>query len=145
MTYLAIIKGVSGIFYYTYHGSQYYIKESPRHWENLKTIVGELRDIYPLLVSDEHEDVVVKAINTEKAGSQLFWTVRQVVEGNILIKPGIYLIVVNGSKKFVTATFEVNNYFGVAEVLREDRTLSCFDGILSDYFEPYEVHIYYFG
>lgn len=145
MTYLAIIKGVSGIFYYTYHGSQYFIKDSPIHWDNLKTIVGELRDIYPLLVSDEHEDVVVKAINTEKAGSQLFWTVRQVVEGNILIKPGIYLIVVNGSKKFVTATFEVNNYFGVAEVLREDRTLSCFDGILSDYFEPYEVHIYYFG
>ena len=145
MTYLAVIKGVSGIFYYTYHGSQYYIKESPKHWDHLKAIVWELREIYPLLVSGEVEDVVAKAFETEEAESQLFWTVRQVVEGNILIKPGTYLLVVNGSTKFVTATFELNNNFSYAEMLREDRTLSCLNGILSDYFEPYEVHIYFLG
>jgi len=145
MTYLAIVKGVSGIFYYTYHGSQYFIKDSPIHWDNLKAIVWELREIYPLLVSGEVEDVVAKAFETEEAESQLFWTVRQVVEGNILIKPGTYLLVVNGSTKFVTATFELNNNFSYAEMLREDRTLSCLNGILSDYFEPYEVHIYFLG
>lgn len=145
MTYLAVIKGVSGIFYYTYHGSQYYIKESPKHWDHLKAIVGELRDIYPILVSDEANRYVVNTIKTDEVETSIFWTTRQVVGGNRFIKPGIYLIAINSCKKFLTATFEINNIYSDAEVFREDRTLSYADGIFSDNFEPYEVHIYFFG
>jgi len=142
MTYLAIVKGVSGIFYYTYHGSQYYIKESPKHWDHLKAIVGELREIYPLLVSGEDEDVVVNTIENDTVESSLFWTARQVTEGNNLIKPGTYLIVVNGANRPVTATFELNNHVGIVRMIFEDGKLPCPDGSFTNNFKPYEVHIY---
>ena len=143
MTYLAIARGARGIFYFTYHGSQYFIKESPRHWENLKTIVGELRSVYPLLIATEVESGV---INTSVAGvnqPSLFWTVRRVTEGNSLILAGNYLIGVNGTKYNVTGTFGLKNHsHSDLRVILEKRVIPATNGIFSDNFKPYEVHIY---
>lgn len=76
MTYLAIASGAKGIFYYTFHGSQYFIKDSPEHWESLKTIVKELKTIYPLLVASEIKDFKIGSTEDGDEKESLFWTVR---------------------------------------------------------------------
>ena len=146
MTYLAITSGARGVFYYTYHGSQYFIKDSPRHWENLKTIIRELREIYPLLVSPEVEDVVISTSMGVDDQAPLFWTVRRVKEGNSLIQAGTYIIAVNGANRSVKATFKLNHQStGDVKVLLENRYLEANKGRLTDDFEPHEVHIYNLG
>jgi hypothetical protein len=143
MTYLAISRGARGIFYFTYYGSQYFIKDSPRHWEELKAIAGELRDVYPLLVAPDVGNGIISAAFAGINQSSLFWTVRQVTEGNSLIQAGTYLIVVNGVNSSGTATFELKRHdTSSARVVLENRGLTVSNGIFSDNFAPYEVHIY---
>jgi hypothetical protein len=142
MTYLAIVRGARGIFYFTYHGSEYFIKDSPRHWEDLKAIVGELRAIYPLLVAPEVEDGLISISMTGINRSSSFWMIRQVKEGNSLIQAGTYLIVVNGGNQSGTATFVIKRATSNVRVILEDRVIPVTKGIFSDNFKPYEVHIY---
>lgn len=146
MTYLAIAQGAKGIFYYTYHGSQYFIKESPRHWENLKAIVGELTLIYPLLISPEIEDFELSVTTTPTSNqSPLLWTVRKVSEESLYIKAGTYLIVVNSANHSVMATFWLKQIqSNDIKVIFENRKLVSTNGNFSDSFAPYEVHIYNF-
>ena len=143
MTYLAIARGARGIFYFTYHGSQYFIKDSPLHWENLKTIVGELKAIYPILVGPEVQESVISISMTGVSQSSFLWTVRQVTEGNSFIQPGTYLIVVNGGNHSGTATFELKHHsISSVRVVLEKRVIATSNGFFSDHLEPYEVHIY---
>lgn len=143
MTYLAIARGARGIFYFTYRGTEYSIKDSPRHWEGLKTIVRELRAIYPLLTASEVEDGVINISMSGVKQPSLFWTVRRVTEGNSLIQPGTYLIGVNGTNRSMTTTFEPKRHGASSiKVLLENRVLAAFNGSFSDNFNPYEVHIY---
>jgi hypothetical protein len=143
MTYLAIVRGVWGIFYYTYHGSQYFIKESPRHWENLKAIVGELRSIYPLLISPEITDFELIIAEPGSGQSSLYWTVRKVSEETLFIQAGTYLIAVNAANRPVTATFRVKqDQSNNIKVILGNRKLVSINGNFSDSFAPYEVYIY---
>jgi len=146
MTYLAIARGARGIFYYTYHGSQYFVKDSPGHWEDLKTIVRELREIYPILVAPEAGNVVIDISEMEDERASFFWTIRQVTEGNSLIQPGTYLIVANGTNCSGRATFMLDGgNTGNVKLILEERHLECNEGHLTDHFEPHEVHIYNLG
>jgi hypothetical protein len=61
MTFLSIIHGARGIFYFTFTGSQYCILQSPEHWNDLKKVVSELNEIYPLLLLPDND----KRINLE--------------------------------------------------------------------------------
>jgi hypothetical protein len=143
MTYLAIARGARGIFYYTYHGSQYFIKGSPRHWEELKAIVGELRAIYPLLISPVILDFELDITELGKDQASLFWTVREVSEENALIKAGTYLVVVNSTNRPVMASFWLKKHQSTdIKVILENRKLVSTDGNFSDSFAPYGVHIY---
>lgn len=143
MTWLAIAKGVRGIFYFTYHGSQYFIKDSPDHWEGLKAIAGELRSVYPLLVAPEVKSGLSRVSVSDSNKSSFFWTVREVNEGNLLIPAGTYLIAINGDTNPGRATFNFNNRdIGNVKVVSEERVLQTAKGSFSDSFAPYEVHIY---
>jgi hypothetical protein len=55
MSYLAIAHGAKGLFFYTYHGSQYYIKLSEKHWRELKLLVKELRKNIPIFSAKKVE------------------------------------------------------------------------------------------
>lgn len=145
MTYLAIARGARGIFYYTYHGSQYFIKDSPRHWENLKAIVTELNLIYPILISPERKEFILNLSNAGEEKHSLFWSVRDVRYGNKFIQTGTYLLVVNGGKSRVIATFASDQLkSSKIKVIFEDRQILPANGKFSDSFDPYSIHIYYF-
>lgn len=60
MSYLAIAHGAEGIFFYTYHGSQYNIKFSPDHWKNLVKVVKELNTDLPFFLGKKLKLIVLK-------------------------------------------------------------------------------------
>lgn len=130
MTYLAIVHGAKGIFYYTYHGSQYYIKDSPKHWSDLKRIVSELKELQPILLSPDRLDSKIWIDN-----NSIHFSVKEV--GGVK-----YIIAVNPTKKTYDVVFGGLSDISDMKVLFESREVKIIDGTMKDYFSPYDVHIY---
>jgi hypothetical protein len=148
MTFLAIIHGAKGIFYFTFIGSQYRILQSPEHWNDLKKIVAELNRLYPLLLlpkADLKVDIeITEGPQKDEAG---FLSLH--ISGKYLKKDsgefgvGRYFIVANSTDKNIKATFFIDSKSqGITNVLNEGRQLRLKDGSFFDTFKPYEVHIY---
>ena len=53
LTYIALIHGAKGLYYYTYGSGRYRIKEHPELWQGLLATVGEVRDLLSLFKSEE--------------------------------------------------------------------------------------------
>lgn len=151
MTYLAIIHEAKGIFYYTYHGSQYFIKDSPEHWRDLKEIVRELNNIYPILVGPKAR-INMETVELEAGQSQsrlsIHWIAKKIDEGHNSLEKGLYLLAVNTIKNDVDVTFNVGSStfdLSTISVLFEERELKTKGNSFEDHFAPYEVHIYRLG
>lgn len=147
MTYLAITHKAKGIFYYAYHGSQYFIKDSPQHWRDLKRIVGELNKIYPLLAPPEGKEVVQTAdVKARGSNTQsIHWIVKEVQERDSSFEKGMYLVAVNSAKEDIVSTFRFSEFTDntpLIPVILEGRKLKVEGKVFQDHFAPYEVHIY---
>ena len=135
MTYLAIVHGAKGIFYFAYHGSQYDVRLSPKYWEGVKGIAGELRDLTPVLLASGNG----KKINVQDqgGGQKAIHSLVKKLDGkkylfavNTLNAPVHGIILgVEGSVQQIGVEFESRNV---------DRV----DGVFVDNFAPYAVHIY---
>jgi len=140
LTYLSIIHGARGVFYYTFKGGNYYIKDYPKHWEEVKRVVQELNQIYPLLLAPDNS---ADGLATENSSIHCGLKVVDKELSSGIIKEGSYLIAVNVAHKPVRTTFTLPSFFnGKARVLFEERSILIEKGTLSDRFAPYEVHIY---
>jgi hypothetical protein len=140
LSYLAVVHGAQGLFYYTFAGGSYRIKDHPRHWAEVKQVVSELRSIYPLLLAP-----FASADKLKIDHPQIHWAVKQVGKGETdgLIEEGYYLIAVNTVNSPLTATFSIPPLFDdKVRVLFEKRKVSVKRDRLKDAFEPYAVHIY---
>jgi hypothetical protein len=140
LSYLAVVHEAQGLFYYTFAGGSYRIKDHPRHWAEVQKVVSELRSIYPLLLAPFDSAHKLKIDHP-----QIHWAVKQVKKGetNGLIGEGYYLIAVNTANKNLTVTLTVP--LPVQEEIRvlfEKRRVSVKRGRLIDTFAPYAVHIY---
>lgn len=142
LTYLSIVHGARGIFYYTFKGGNYYIKDYPKHWLDVKRIVKELNQIYPLLLAPDTPDIPVSSSNKS------IHYVAKFVDKKLLsrskksvIGEGYYLIAVNVAPISVKVDFRVPP-FSKARALFEDRNIVIKDGKFVDQFGPYEAHIY---
>lgn len=141
LSYLAVVHGAQGLFYYTFEGGGYRIKEHPRHWAEVQQVVSELRSIYPLLLAPFDSTNKFKTDH-----SQIHWAVKRVGKGETdgLIEAGYYLIAVNTVNSPLKATFSIPPLFDdKVRVLFEKRSLPLKGGKISDEFQPYEVHIYF--
>lgn len=140
LTYLSIIHGARGIFYYTFKGGNYYIKDHPEHWEEVKRLVQELNHIYPLLLAPHNS---ADGLATENSNIHYGLKVVDKELSSGIIEEGSYLIAVNVANKPVRATFTLPSFFNnKARVLFEERSIPIEKGTLSDRFRPYDVHIY---
>jgi hypothetical protein len=140
LSYLAVVHGAQGLFYYTFEGGSYRIKDHPRHWREVQQVVSELRSIYPLLLAPFDSTYKLKTDHP-----QIHWAVKRVGKGETdgLIEEGYYLIAVNTANKNLTVTLTLP--LPVQEEIRvlfEKKTVSVKRGRLIDTFEPYAVHIY---
>lgn len=152
MTYLAVVHGATGIFYFAYRGStEYYIRNSPQHWENLKRLAGELQQLYPVLLTPSSKEEVVVRLQSQvgklsiaaRGGDEeldLTAPIHYVVK-RLENRP--YLIAVNAYEKPLQVTFSQLPYpDGEVPVLFEERSIKVLERTMSDTFGPYEVHIY---
>jgi hypothetical protein len=151
MTYLALIHGAKGIFYYTFTGSEYRILQSPEHWNDLKRIVAELNRIYPLLLLPNDDmtitpDIIEGPQKDEWGVVPVHIAVKHLTKDSRELKAGYYIITANSLDRPVKVTFQLGGLLASSKyavnISGEGSQLSVNNGKLSDTFKPYDVHIY---
>jgi hypothetical protein len=151
LTYLAVVHGVKGIFYYTYKGGRYNIRDYPDHWNDIKRIVRQLNRIYPLLLApaiDHNLDIKIEPEpSKDHRPTGIHYSVRKVDKGLLKkcgseMKEGIYIIAVNVTDKPLQVRMRSTFLDDRVNVVFEDRVIQTQERSLTDSFAPYEVHIY---
>lgn len=160
MTFLSIIYGAKGIFYFTFTGSQYRIMESREHWNDLKRIVRELNGIYPLLLvptvphynapgwpdyGHVKVDIIEGPQRDDRGLLPVHMAEKQLMKDTGEFTAGKYYIVANSTDEKVKAKFSfasASQRNNTIAVLGEGRSLSAVGRTFSDTLRPYEIHIY---
>ena len=143
MSFAAIITGAQGIVWYTYapgnHLKNFGAASTPENWKVMSDVAQEINSLSPVLC-ERREPVqpVVKILSgpaTDDKG--------QVSVHGLLKKHNgkTYWMTVNSARKAVKASFKITGVKG-GRVLKENRAVSLSNGILTDDFAPYAVHIY---
>jgi hypothetical protein len=151
MTFLSIIHGAKGIFYFTFTGSQYRILQSPEHWNELKRIVAELNKIYPLLLLP-NDNLTITADITEGPQKDewgiapIHLAIKHLTKASAGLKPGYYIIAANSLDKPVKVSFSLSGLSAtskyVIDFLGDGGKIPINKSTFSDTFKPYDVHIY---
>jgi|WetSurMetagenome_2_1015567.scaffolds.fasta_scaffold143696_1 hypothetical protein len=151
MTYLSIIHGAKGIFYYTFTGSQYRILQSPEHWNDLKKIAAELNRLYPLFLLPNAglkiDIEIAEGPHKDEWGvPPVHMAMKHLAKESGELKTGFYIIAANSLDKTVKAVFPISGLGASSMYVVDDfgngSNLNIKDGIFSDIFKPYEVKIY---
>ena len=131
MTYLPLIAGAKGTFFFAYENEKQDIRREsqPQQWEELATLAGELAKLKPILTQTFGEPWTL-------ADGEIYLT-SAVYEGSI------YFFCANVGEntireKVTTDMADLKN----VEVLFENRTIAPKGNGFYDEFEPYAVHIY---
>ncbi len=53
MTYQALVNGVKGVIYYTYHDSTWDLSSNPELWNGIKSLVPEIKKLSPILLNGD--------------------------------------------------------------------------------------------
>ena len=133
MAYNAIVHGATGIIYW---GTKYTPQPS-QFISDLNKVTRELSEFQSMLSSPNHFMDIGKEYHELRysvdAGIELI--VKQVNEKT-------YLISVNSDKNPVKVTFTGLKGFNSTKVLKEERSVKIIENKLTDYYEPFDVHIY---
>jgi hypothetical protein len=151
MTFLSIIHGAKGIFYYTFTGSEYRMLESPEHWNDLKKIVTELNGIYPLLLQPD-DDLKINLEITEGPQKDewgvmpVHLAIKHLSKDSGGLTAGYYIIAANSLDKPVKASFRNSGKLppsdNAVNILGDRNQLNIKNGTFSVTFKPYDVQIY---
>ncbi len=140
--YLSIINGVKGLFFYTGSGQRDYQgkpsgllnKPAEGHWDYVKQLVGELRDLSPCIMAPR----ATAKIAMSPAGAPVEFTTRE-WDGKI------YLFAANKSGRAQKASFEGEALKGrKVSVLYEKHPVKLEGVSLVDDFPAFGVHVYRF-
>jgi len=136
MAYTSVIHGARGLLWFLYYsGSPWYARYTPnvpRSWEALKALAGELRYLDRALLAADRSSV----LEIENSGDKVYATLRRAGRDT-------YLIAVSPEPTKQAVRFVIRGFQPTyLTALSEDRRLSVRDGVFSDEFEPYGVHIY---
>lgn len=130
--YSALIHGAKGLMWYggSVNGGLYLAPEEG-HWNDLKTLVMELKELAPVLMSPSEAPPAFAP-----AQAPLSVALKRV--------PGrLVLIAANRGATALDVTFTLPNLTAATvPVLFENRTVAATAGALRDHFEPYGVHVY---
>lgn len=134
LTYLAIIHGVTGLFYYTFKNKNYFIMERKRHWNELKRVIRELNSIYPIIVAPTIFPEKHVAYSEDKA---IHYIIKK-------LKHRLYLLSVNVTPYFKKAILRLPNIClnGEAKEIFQKRSFPIKEGLFKAQFSPYQIHIY---
>ena len=143
MTYAAIIHGSQGIVYYTYapgdHVNNHGAASFPENWQTISSVTRELQSLIPVLCERKPQSqpttTVLSGPQQDALGAPSISVLLKKHDGKS------YLLSVNSSVHNVTASFHLPSH-QKGNVLFENRTVVVKEGILTDIFAPYDVHIY---
>jgi len=134
MTYLAIVQGASGVFFYSYDtGGEFDdMKDQPDFWQAVKDVGAEMSQLMPCLV---RPPAGLASMALSPRGAEICCTTRTDGQNS-------YLIAVNAGPEPASARFRLAARSRTAEVLFEGRRVEAQDGVLHDRFEGFAAHIY---
>ena len=130
--YIALIHGARGLMWYggSVNGGLYLAPEEG-HWDDLKTLVTELKELSPILMSPSQMPPAFQPAN-----APISVALKRAKGQSVLIAA-------NRGAKAVDVTFALPNLAATPiPVLSENRTVTATAGALRDHFAPYAVHIY---
>ena len=140
MAYLSIINGVKGLFFYTGSGQKDFEgkpagllnKPELAHWDYVKSLVRELREFSPIIMSEKSKE----AVTLNPTNAPIEFTTRE-RDGKF------YLIAANKSCRQQSASFSGHIFSEKpARVLFEQHQPKVANSTLSDEFTPLGVHVY---
>ena len=152
MTYLAILAGAKGVIYYMHGraGDSYYVKDHPAHWDYLRRLGSELKELSPVLLAPAG----TRAVSCDQPGIDLMlkeyenklfliaanWSCEGPATGGHF--PGKRLENVRISIAGLAGrTAELIGSAGVDSGTR-GREVAMASGSFTDSFDPYAVHVY---
>ena len=138
MTYHSIVRGVTGILYFSYHFGGPMKQRDPQTWEDLKELAGEIRSLSPFLLSNPPSNLLLEVDAADSVDARLY------------SHEGVYYVIsVNFENHHVSAaSFKIqsrshsNSRIDNVNVLFENRGIRAEEGAWKDDFAPYEVHLY---
>jgi hypothetical protein len=134
MAYNAIVHGANGILYW---GTSYTPQPSV-FMDDLNKVTKELAELQNVLSAQ-----TIK-LNIKKEYHELMYSVDAGVE--IMVKKvegKTYMLTVNSDKNPVKVSFIGLSKYKNATVLKEKRSLILDNGKLTDYYKPFDTHIYF--
>ena len=153
MSYAAVIHGAKGIIWYTYGSRKYVpgeklkkggygVNSTPERWKIITALAREFKQLAPVLTSRTPEKqpqipTVISGPTQDYYGEPSISCLLKKHNGKN------YLFAVNAVRKPVSAQFRLPG-FNQGKVLFENRSIQVKNGILSENFKPYEVHVYEF-
>jgi hypothetical protein len=139
-SYLSIIKGVKGLWFYTGYGERDFLgnpsgllnRPEVGHWDYVQKLVRELREFSPIIMSPR----ATAEVKLSPANAYVEFATR---ESN----GKLYVIAANKSPQKQNVRFSSPVFNGrQARVLYEEHTARVEGGELNDEFLPFAVHIY---
>lgn len=135
LTYLAIIHGARGLFYYTFKSGNYFIMERKKHWQDVKKVINELNSIYHALVSPTVFPVGSPARSKDGA---VHYIIKEA-------KDGYYLLSVNTKPYPKDVVLRLPRFCSNAkakEIFRKEELTVNSKGLLNLHFSPYQARVY---
>jgi hypothetical protein len=150
MTYCALTRGATGLFYYCYDDGNWRVPDHPEVWSGLRKVVAEVRERLPLFEAEHLWLPFVHEFPGHPTGgfnlaleSSVNAALVRVSQGNLAIPNGTYLVTVNNTDRPLTYRITLPAIQGSElPVLGEHRTVTVMDRWLQDHFAPFAVHIY---
>ena len=149
MTYCALARRATGLFYYCFRSGSWNIRQHPEVWTALTRVVAEVNERRPLFQAEHvwwpyvHEFPGSLSGFNQALESSITPCLLRVKLGNSSVAVGKYLLAVNNTdRQFryrITLPPLVNEH---VLALDENRRLPIVDGWLEDEFAPYAVHVY---
>jgi hypothetical protein len=148
MTYCALARGATGIFYYCFNDGAWKLTAHPETWESVRKVVAEIHQRLPLFEGEPLWWPYVHEFPNSESGfnaaleTSVIPTLLRVKHGNVAVKPGDYLLAVNNTEKQLTYRITLPRSRASIAVLGEGRSVPVEKGWLEDQFGPYAVHVY---
>ena len=135
MAYHSIVRGATG-----FEWSMYHLSVDDPHWQEVCRVIGEIGRMHDVLASPVWPGEV--RIDYTELGSSDWSGVETLVK---LHSGKPWILAVNSQFDPMQATFSSlpRGLGDQVEVFEEDRRLAVSDGQFTDFFRPYEVHIYH--
>ncbi|MGH9322650.1 MAG: hypothetical protein ACRD21_02570 [Vicinamibacteria bacterium] len=135
MSYMAIVAGAKGLFYWSFGARGLEWVESPTqketYWKRLVGVTQEIAGLEAVLVAPDGAPVLQSVSEPER----IRWLGKE-------LNGTRYVFAVNNTSAHVEATLTLASSASRADVLEENRSVSVSGRSLRDSFRPYEAHVY---